>query len=298
MLRCVSGSFRFLAAFCEDEVCTMNEPMSFCLSHTILPNPSATKLALVLHGALGSGQNFKGFIRKLQQHCPDYRFVLVDLRHHGDSSGGPLPDTLRACAEDLVELGKHLGQEPHVLIGHSFGGKVCIEYAHLDTPSLEQVWVLDSNPGKQDVSHQSGHEIERVIAAVRNVPLPMVNRKDVIDSLIESGLSSGIANWMTTNLRSIEGGYRWAFDLDRIDALLVDYFEIDQWEFLAKARTAPEFHMVVAENSDRWNNNMREKLSSLDTSNNVYFHELKDSGHWVHVDNPEGLFEIFEKHLI
>lgn len=35
-----------------------------------------------------------------------------------------------------------------------------------------------------------------------------------------------------------------------------------------------------------------------DSKGKTHLHLLQNSGHWVNVDNPDGLFEIFEKNLI
>lgn len=53
-----------------------------------------------------------------------------------------------------------------------------------------------------------------------------------------------------------------------------------------------------AENSDRWDPDVIQRLGSLanregDGSKGKFsVHVLPKSGHWVHVDNPKGLLEI------
>lgn len=254
-------------------------------------DPSQGKLAFVLHGALGSGQNFIRFVQKLSRKRPEYRFVLVDLRHHGESRGAPPPNTLRACAGDLFALGEQLGRQPEVLIGHSFGGKVALEYARQGSEALRQVWVLDAVPGAQDGGDET--EIALVIRAVRSVPMPATSRREVVEYLVRhAGLSSGLAEWMATNLRRQADHYIWTFDLDAIRELMADYFEVDLWGFLEQPRQAPELHLVVAERSDRWTPLERERARALSPETRVVYHDLASSGHWVHVDNPEGLLTI------
>ncbi len=279
--------------------------MSFVLSHRVIENsepkkgvsgPGGRKTAFVLHGVLGSGQNFKRFTQVLAGQRPEYRYVLVDLRHHGESTGAPAPNTLSACAADLTQLGRVLGAQPEVLIGHSFGGKVAIEYARQGAPVLEQVWVLDSVPGAQDQVNQA--EVSQVIAAVRAVPMPAVSRRDVVAHLTgHSGLSSGLAEWMTTNLKRQGEHYVWTFDLEAIEELMTDYYEVDLWGFLAQPRERPEFRLVVAERSDRWTPELRARARALAASARVFYHELPNSGHWVHVDNPTELLRIIATHL-
>jgi pimeloyl-ACP methyl ester carboxylesterase len=275
--------------------------MTFVPHYRLIEPKGADKLAFVLHGALGSGQNFSRFIQKLAEQRPAYRYALVDLRHHGQSTGAPPPNTLAACAGDLVALGRALGKAPDVLIGHSFGGKVVLEYARVaaaqpGASELTQAWVLDAVPGAQ--ASNEGSEIRRVIAAVRAVPVPAASRRDVVQHLTEvSGLSSGLAEWMTTNSRRDGDGYRWTFNLDAIEELMADYFRVDLWGYLGEPRERPDLHLVVAERSDRWTPELRARGRALPPSTRVTYHDLERSGHWVHVDNPEGLLALLREHL-
>lgn len=271
--------------------------MTFVPYHRMIAPPGAGKLTLVLHGALGSGQNFSRFIQKLASARPEYRYALVDLRHHGQSTGAPAPNTLAACAADLAALSRSLGTEPEVLIGHSFGGKVAIEFARQGlAPSLQQVWVLDSLPGLHLSPDDS--EISRVIAAVRAVPVPAESRRAVVEHLTrESKLSSGLAEWMATNLKREGERYTWLFDVDAIEVLMQDYFRVDLWGFLETPRERPEIQLVVAERSDRWTPALRQRARALPASTRVVYRELPNSGHWVHVDNPDGLLAMLRQSL-
>lgn len=279
--------------------------MSFIPSFSVVDSPGSTPprtTALVLHGVLGSGQNFRGIARKLCERRPDYRFVLVDLRHHGQSSGAPPPDTLAECARDLGRLLTHLQREQadtppaSVVIGHSFGGKVALEFSR-QCPELRQVWVLDSDPGTQPAKGTSG-EIARVIAAVRAVPVPLSRRSEVIPTLTGKGLSQGLANWMTTNLKREGEGYTWVFDLDRIEALLADYYAEDLWEYLETLTPPPDVHLVVAEQSERFTKEMRARAQHLEEQGHLRYHLIEKAGHWLHVDNPEAVLELLVNELV
>jgi esterase len=278
--------------------------MAFVPSYRMIEGARAERTAFVLHGALGSGQNFTRFIQRLAERRPEYRYALVDLRHHGKSSGAPPPNTLEACAGDLIALAEALGTAPSAVIGHSLGGKVALEYARVvaraegsrEAQALEQVWVLDAVPGAQTGVDTS--EIAIVIRAVRAVPMPAASRKDVVQHLAQhSRMSSGLSEWMATNLKREGDRYEWVFDLDAIEELLADYFQVDLWDFLAQPRERPELRLVVAERSDRWPQAERARARALPSSTRVAYHELPDSGHWVHVDNPDALLEIISTHL-
>jgi pimeloyl-ACP methyl ester carboxylesterase len=270
--------------------------MAFILHHRLVDSAAARHTAFVLHGALGSGQNFSRFVQRLARERPEYRYVLVDLRHHGQSSGAPPPNTLAACAGDLAALAEALGAAPRVVIGHSFGGKVALEYGRQGARDLEQIWVLDSLPGARDELEDT--EIARVIRAVRAVPMPAASRRHVVEHLMqESGLSGGLAEWMATNLKRVDDHYEWVFELDAIEELMRDYFGVDLWGYLAQPRESPEIRLVVAERSDRWTPDLRARARALPAASRVIYHELERSGHWVHVDNPDGMLALLREHL-
>jgi pimeloyl-ACP methyl ester carboxylesterase len=274
-------------------------------AHIHVGVPSAPHVAFLLHGALGAGHNFRSFARRLAAEKPEYRFVLVDLRNHGASQDAPPPHTIEACVNDLLELAAALGVTPRAVIGHSFGGKVALTYGRrlaqnrAVTPelaqSLTQVWALDSDPGTQ--RPDPNHEVLRVLRALRTARGPFAARTDAIGALLAQELSSGLANWLATNLERRDAGYEWRLSVDAIEELMEDYFGEDLWPYLEAARGTPHHHLVVADQSDRWTGTMRERAASLPTEASVTVHELADSGHWVHVDNPDGLLRIFAAHL-
>jgi esterase len=268
----------------------------FVPAHALVGEASAPKLALLLHGALGSGSNLRSLALKLSKLRPDYRFCLVDLRHHGDSQGAPPPNTLESCARDLVSLSEQLGREPEVIAGHSFGGKTALMYSSLFPGRARQVWVLDSNPGSQEPS--SANEVVRVIAAVRATTTPASERTHVVSELVAQGLSSGTANWLATNLVRDAAGFVWRFNLDAIYELMLDYFRVDLWPVLESGSAAVDFRVVVAERSDRWAPENRARLRGLvELAPATKLHVVPNAGHWLHVDNPGFLLELMGRDL-
>lgn len=266
--------------------------MTFVPAHVLVGDARAPKLALVLHGALGSGSNLRSLALKLAKQRPEYAFCLVDLRHHGESQGALPPNTLQACAHDLAALVDTLGREPQVILGHSFGGKTALMFAQLFPGRVRQYWILDSNPGTQDAA--AGNEVIQVIQAVRSTTTPAVERQHVVAELTGQGLSSGTANWLATNLERGPGGFVWRFNLDAIYELMLDYFRVDLWPVLESEATDSDFRVVVAERSDRWAPENRARLAQLAERRPrpARLHIVPNAGHWLHVDNPGFLLEL------
>jgi len=271
--------------------------LSFVPYHSFVGEITAPRLAFVLHGVLGSSQNWRSFTKRLSAELPEWCFVLVDTRHHGRSRPAPPPDTLEQCAIDLRALASELGREPNVVIGHSLGGKIALDYTRLFSAKLDQVWSLDSSPGASPGAMESDHEVVRVLRTLRGIPLPLQRREDVVPALMAAGLSKPLASWMTTSTERTADGYRWTLELDPIERLLENYFERDLWPVLERVPSRTQIHMVVAERSDRLSPSMRERARALEPAGRVQTHLVPDAGHWLHVDNPDFLRDLLVSRL-
>lgn len=279
------------------------------------------ELALVVHGILGSASNWRGFVRKLVETDPNaarLRWVLVDLRHHGASARGavdeggarpPPPDDLEGCADDLIRLTDHLGARVALTLGHSFGGKVVLAHAErlraVGRELPRGVWFLDSSlsveaPLAEEPSGDTprpeastGDQVMRVIGALRRIPLPIPSREALVAALREQGFSLSLSQWMTTNVEgSVADGYRWRFDLDGIERLIAAYFATDAWPIATAIAPLTRVRAVSGGRSDRLSG---ADLARLRAMAGVEVMTLEEAGHWLHVDDPEGLRGLFAR---
>ncbi|HEY4222730.1 MAG TPA: alpha/beta hydrolase [Myxococcota bacterium] len=271
------------------------------LAHDIIGDRAAARCAIFLHGVLGSRNNWKSFAQKFAGAHPAWRAVIADLRNHGDSHGFPPPHTVAACADDVRELAGSLGGVD-VVIGHSYGGKVALSL--LDAPQLRAVWSLDAPPGPRTFAddRNSGGEIERVLAAVRAVALPIASRRALVHDLKARGLAEPLTLWMTTNLRPLqasdpEAGLTWRFALDAVDEMVRSFGALDLWPALERRHAAsPRVILVQAERGARYTSADVARAQAL-TSSSVAFRVLHDAGHWLHTDNPAGLLALIDAEL-
>ncbi|TMW65949.1 hypothetical protein Poli38472_003714 [Pythium oligandrum] len=265
-----------------------------------------TKTAFVMHGILGNKMNWRTFSLKLANAKPDWRFVTLDHRAHGDSPSLNAPHTVSACSEDLLRLADELQAEPDVVIGHSFGGKVAIGYleeAQRHSRKLpEQVWALDSLPGDVTTDYSNRKltaSIERVLPVLKTIPLPIHSKNKLIEDLQAGGLSLGEAQWLTTNLKLISTqpeAYDWKMDVPVIEELFASFLATDMWPIVLDSPPETEVHFVRAERSKMWTPRIIEYLPTL-KDKGVHYHLLPKADHWVHIDNPAGLLDILLKNL-
>lgn len=252
-----------------------------------------TRMLYVLHGIFGAGRNWSSVIRRFVRSSPEWNARLIDLRQHGSSHGFQPPHTLQAAAHDVEQLAQHLGERPAAVLGHSFGGKVALQYARLHGSELQQVWIIDSTPE----AREPGGSAWQMLELIRLLPRQFGHRDELIDLLTRSGIEQATAQWMATNLENRDGNYVWRFEFDAMEELLRDFFAQDMWEVLESPPGEVEIHVVKAEASSVLSPGAVQRIQELSAQHQrVLLHQVA-GGHWVNAENPEALLNLLTRHL-
>ncbi|KAG7985223.1 hypothetical protein I3843_03G013700 [Carya illinoinensis] len=271
-----------------------------------LPDPPT---AVFLHGILGGRKNWGTFARRLAQEFPTWQFLLVDLRCHGDSTSIKKrgPHTVASTALDVLKLVGQLKITPRVLVGHSFGGKVALSMVEQAAKPLARpvrVWILDATPGKvRPGGDGEGHPAE-LISFLSTLPKEVSSKQNILNALIQEGFSKDVAQWVVTNLRPanslspLSSTLSWVFDLKGIAEMYQSYEETNLWKIVEEVPRGVHINFLKAERSlHRWALEDLQRIHAAeelaaDEGGGVEMHVLEDAGHWVHTDNPDGLFRI------
>lgn len=265
--------------------------------------------AVLLHGILGSRKNWGTFARRLAQEFPAWQFLLVDLRCHGDSASIKRRgcNTVASAALDVLKLVAHLRLTPRVLVGHSFGGKVALSMVDQAAKPLARpvrVWVLDATPGKVRPGGDGEDHPAELISFLRSLPNEVSSKRDVVEALVEEGFSQDVTQWVVTNLRPARpssltpSSFSWVFDLEGIAEMYQSYEETNLWRVVEDVPRGVHVNFLKAERSlHRWALEDLQRIHAAeelaaDEGGGVEMHVLEDAGHWVHADNPDGLFRI------
>jgi len=248
---------------------------------------------LFLHGILGRGRNWRSLAQRFAEERPEWLAVTVDLRAHGDSLGLPPPHTVATAAADLGGLA--LNAPVRGVLGHSFGGKVALAFAEqrrsVGRP-LTSTWVIDSTPSARP-DRRGSEAVAQVLEVLGDMPERFSDRRAFVSAATERGLARPIAQWLAMNLRSVEGGYVYGVEMDVVDAMLEDYFALDQWPIVA----AGGVQLVLGGKSSVFDDGDRDRAETLAREGAAGLHVIEDAGHWVHADAPGELSELLREQV-
>jgi 3-oxoadipate enol-lactonase len=102
---------------------------------------------VLLHGFAMSSLVWRELIPLLGE---DYRWLVPDLRGHGQSDVPDGPYSMEAMADDIAGFLDSLGIERTVLLGHSMGGFVTAAFVERHPHRLAGFGLIHSTPGAED----------------------------------------------------------------------------------------------------------------------------------------------------
>ena len=170
-------------------------------------------------------------------------------------------------------------------------------------------FLLDSCP---DRAHSS---VKDVICVVSSIPVPLRSKNDLVQILTSEKQipTKPIASWMTTNLKKVPtsngNGFHFMFDLDVVHGILHDFSKQDMMKLIRDCclahngnttgdgdhKTNATIHQIVAKRNDAWTDDILQKLEDIQQDSSSSSSSLNivklDAGHWVHMDDLDGLMK-------
>ena len=95
---------------------------------------------MFVHGYAGCAETWEHQINHFSR---SFRVVVPDLRGHGQSDAPLTQYTMSEMVADLDAVANTLNlPEKFILVGHSFGGSICVEYANAHADRLEKLVLI------------------------------------------------------------------------------------------------------------------------------------------------------------
>ena len=239
----------------------------------------SNKHILILHGFLGSGDNWISVSRKLND--IGFTIHLIDQRNHGRSFHSEKFDYELMC-EDLFNYIEYYNVINPILIGHSMGGKTAMRFSLKYPDLIQKLIVLDTSPREYPVLHQA------IIDSLKEIDLSIYNtRNSVDDKLKESIKQKDLRNFLMKNIyRTNDGKLSFRFNLRSLSKNIGNIGK--------KIESDNQFNadviFIKGENSEYINESDKESINILFPNSKFYI--IPNAGHWLHVDNPNDFLSV------
>jgi long-chain acyl-CoA synthetase len=159
--------------------------------------PENVEQTIVLqHGFAGAAESWEF---QINHFAPNYRVVVPDLRGHGQSDAPYSQYTMDEMVADMhaIVQARKL-PEKFILVGHSFGGSICVEYANAYPERIEKL-ILIATAGE--------YPLPRFTGLLARVPVRMIRpfwrfrpRWDAEPHTIKQMLLNNLRKWRGWNL--------------------------------------------------------------------------------------------------
>jgi len=227
----------------------------------------------ILHGLLGSSDNWHWFGQKLGEH---FHTFTLDARNHGRS---PHNDQFNyhVMAEDVVEFMMQRGISSASLLGHSMGGKTAAWTALLHPELVDKLIVVDIAPRSYKAHH------DQVFDALTSLDLGAFQyRKDIDEALALKIPEIPVRQFLLKNLaRNESGSFQWKMNLEVIEK---NYARINEELPRDKQFDKPTL-FIRGSKSGYIQIDDLPVISQLFPKAEIV--TIKNAGHWVHVDASE-----------
>jgi esterase len=160
---------------------------------------------VIMHGIFGSSDNWLTQARHLSD---SYRVFSLDLRNHGQSFKSDTFD-YKSMVSDLEEFVEFHKLVDPIIIGHSMGGKVAMNFAVAHPERLQKLIVVDIAPKSYNLEHYV------ILDGLNAIPIDSISTRQEADAALTPYVpEADVRQFLLKNLqRKTEGGFTWKINL-------------------------------------------------------------------------------------
>ena len=244
---------------------------------------------VILHGIFGSSDNWLTISKTIA--ARGYRVFALDQRNHGQSPRADEQD-YQSMAADLREFLLDQQLEKPILVGHSMGGKVVMQYVMLyrndgPPPTFEKVVVVDIAPKFYPIHHA---ELIRGLKAINLLNIKGRNEADAALQPYEPQLA--VRQFLLKNLyRNEQGQFDWRLNLPVIERELHGV-----GEELTNPRIVTEPTLFIRGSESPYI--LDEDIPTIKRIfPNAQIETIQGAGHWVQAEKPVEFVETLMKFI-
>jgi esterase len=240
---------------------------------------------IILHGILGISDNWVTIGRRLAE---KFEVFIPDQRNHGQS---PHSDTFNyySLVDDLYEFIEDQQLSKPILIGHSMGGKVAMNYTLEHPHRSDKLIVVDISVR----NYPSRRQHLDIIDAMLAVDFDLQSTREEIEKIIREKIKSPVlAGFIMKNLYRIgRNRLAWRLNLKSIYQNIENVFEGVELPYVSDI---PALFIKGGASDYILDEDYPLILQKFP---NATFKAVENATHWVHADAPDELCRILSEFL-
>ena len=227
---------------------------------------------LILHGYFGMSDNWKSLG---VQFATNFEVHLIDQRNHGRSFHADEFD-YELLVEDLYNYINHYNLNKVVLLGHSMGGKVVMQFAVTFPELVDKLIVADISPRY----YKPHHEV--ILSALNGVNFALHKTRKQVQEVLQIDIDEpGVLQFLLKNVYwKSKGELAYRFNLQ---SLTENNNEVGE-ALTSFTHFEGETLFLSGENSNYITNEDKPLISAH--FSNFEIVTVKNAGHWLHAENP------------
>jgi len=237
---------------------------------------------IILHGLFGSSDNWMTISK---QFADNHSIFIPDLRNHGLSFHDD-EWNYESMVGDLHHFISSHSLEDPVILGHSMGGKVAMNFAthHPDIPG--KLIVVDMAPRYYPVRHG------RILEGLNAIPVDSITSRVDADKILSRYVTEApVRQFLLKNLsRNDKGSFDWKINL----SVMTDKIDQVGREVLHGQYIGPTL-FIEGKTSDYVTPDDEDHIMQLFPFAEIM--GIEGAGHWVHAEKPAEFADIVNRFL-
>lgn len=237
---------------------------------------------VILHGLFGSSDNWLSIARVLSE---THTVYTIDQRNHGQSPQDEIFN-YEIMADDLKEFLNHHQIEKPIILGHSMGGKVAMQFAVDNPDMLEQLIIVDIAPRSYPVHH------DEILEGLCSLNLSEIKSRGEADQLLSEYVPEiGTRQFLLKNIGRNSEGFFWKINLDVIKKNI----EIIGQQLNENTQFERPTLFINGSNSDY----IKESDAALIYHHfpNAKLNTVDNAGHWIHAEQPAQFLRLVKEFI-
>lgn len=236
------------------------------------------KAFLIIHGFLGMADNWKTLGTQFAE--SGYEVHILEMRNHGKSFHSD-EFSYELMVQDVLEYCNHYGLKSTILLGHSMGGKVAMQFACDYSEYVEKLIIADIGPKYYPQHHQT------ILEGLNAIDFSLKPSRTEVDDIVSNYISDfGTRQFLLKSLYWVnKGQLAFRFNLKILSQKIEEIGKA-----LPKKLVFNKETLFIRGGNSKYIT-QDDFLSIKEQFTHSKLETIQNAGHWLHAEQPKEFYD-------